>query len=87
MYSKKHILLDEACKREEENFLYNVLWIRKHYGISKEKMTRILEIGMKSLNKIESGVMPPRLSAKIIVKIYNNFGILSEDMFKNRFHD
>ncbi len=69
MSNTKHNLLNKEYKREEENFLYNVLWLRKHYGFSKNKMAKILEIGIGSLNKIESGEMPPRLSAKTIINI------------------
>lgn len=46
-----------------DNFLHNIAWLRQHYGFSKRKMAKILHIGIPSLNKIESGKCPERLSS------------------------
>ena len=45
-------------------------------------MAEILGIGIKSLEKLENGILPPRLSVKIIFNIYYSFGILPKDQFK-----
>ena len=67
---------DEQIK----NFCANVKTLRKKYGLSKEEMAKILHIGAKSLTIIESGTLPVRLSANIVIQIYRSFGILPSDI-------
>lgn len=71
---------NEANKIACENFTYNVSYLRKHYGLSKKKMAELLDIGVGSLNKIEMGELPPRLSVEILFNIYNNFGVHPKDI-------
>ncbi|MBQ4598311.1 MAG: helix-turn-helix transcriptional regulator [Clostridia bacterium] len=79
----------EECKttleQQKENVLHNIVWLRNYYGIPKKRMAELLEIGIGSLNKIESGEMPPRLSAEVIINIYNLFGIHPKDLVGKRF--
>lgn len=77
--------IEEQCKIEIANYTYNVKWLREHHHLTKKQMAKILDISISSLNKLESGTIPPRLGIKIIINIYNNFGIYSEDMFTQRF--
>lgn len=67
---------DEQIK----NFCANVKNLRKKYGLSKKEMAKILHIGVKSLTVIESGTLPVRLSANIVIQIYRSFGILPSDV-------
>ena len=44
-------------------------------------MAKKLGIGVKSLELIESGSLPPRVSVRVVYMIYENFGILPKDIF------
>ena len=65
-------------------FLHNIVWLRKHYGLSKKEMAKRLGIGLWSLNKIEKGEWPPRLYCDIIFAVYQNFGISCADLLSLR---
>lgn len=56
-------------------FSQNVMYLRKSHNITKKEMVKILGIGINSLNKLEQGILPPRLSVKILFRIRNYFGI------------
>ncbi|MBO5323027.1 MAG: helix-turn-helix transcriptional regulator [Oscillospiraceae bacterium] len=62
-------------------FLHNVAWLRRHYGISKKRMAKLLGIGLWSLNKIEKGEIPPRLDVSIIFAISRQFSIPPAELF------
>lgn len=79
-------MIDEV-KKEMENFLYNVKWLRHRHGLSKKRMAELLGIGLWSLNKIENGEMPPKLDIGIIVQIKNHFGIYPKEQFESRLED
>ena len=73
--------------KEMENFLSNIVWIRKKQGISKKNMAKILKISVSSFNKIENGICPPKLSANVVWRIYLNFGICPDEQFCRRLED
>lgn len=75
---------EPACKQHVENMLHNITWLRKHYGISKKHMAKLLGIGIGSLNKIENGKMPPLLSAEIFLRIHDLFNIRPQDLISKR---
>ena len=54
---------------------HNLAWLRKKYGYSKKTMAKHLGIGVGSLNKLERGEMPRRLSVEIFYAVYDHFGI------------
>ena len=62
---------DEAIKY----LSYNILCLRRTNNLTKKEMAKILGIGIASLNKIEQGILPPRLSVTILFKIQAHFGI------------
>lgn len=66
------------------NFLHNVVWLRKQHGLSKKQMAKILGIGIGSLNKLENGELPPRMSIRILDRIQKYFGISKADQFAKR---
>ncbi len=72
---------EELIFTDAEIFMFNVVWLRKEYGLSKKKMAKILGISAGTLNKIEKGELPPRLSVEIVFNIYNYFGILPKNQF------
>ncbi len=74
-------------KNELDNVLDNIKWLRRNNNISKKQMAKILGIGLKTLNKIEDGEMPPRLGAGILCNISKHFGISSYKLFEQNFHE
>lgn len=68
-------------KNETEIFGKNIVYLRKSNNLSKRKMAEILGIGVKSLEKLENEILPPRLSAEIVFNIYDKFGVLPKDQF------
>ena len=62
--------------------LHNIVWLRKHYGISKKRMAKMLGIGLWSINKIELGEIPPRLDVRIIFAISRQFSIPPAELFR-----
>lgn len=73
--------------KETATFLHNITYLRKRDGLSKQNMAKILGIGLASLNLIENGQLPPRLSANIIFCVHEHFGILPKDQFTKRLDD
>ena len=70
-----------------EIFSKNMKDIRAKNNISKKEMAKILGIGVGSLSKIESGILPPKLEANILIKIYHKFGILPSELFSKESFD
>lgn len=56
-------------------FVYNIVWLRKHYEFSEEKMAEIMEISVDLLKQIELGQGADELSVEVVYKIYNFFGV------------
>ena len=75
---------NEESKRQRQNFMYNVAWLRKHHGLSKKKMAGLLRIREETLTRLKRGGMPPKLSAEIILNIWDHFGIHPKDQFGQR---
>ena len=67
--------------REAEIWMKNVCFLRKITGLSKRKMATLMGIGVASLNKIERGEMPERLTVEVIFRIEKEFGIPSKYQF------
>lgn len=70
-----------------DTFLHNITWLRKHYGLSKKEMAKRLEIGLFTLNKIEKGELPPRLTCDIIFCVHKKFGIGMAEVLSRRLGD
>lgn len=73
--------------RQLENFAHNVTWLRQYYGISKKRMAQLLKISINSLTRLESGEVPPKMSALILLHVYKHFGIRPSDQFGSRLGD
>lgn len=65
-------------------FLYNIVWLRKHYRLSKKEMARRLGIGLWSLNIIEKGKLPPHLHCDVLFAAHKNFGISCATLVSQR---
>lgn len=68
---------------EKENFCRNVKKLRANNFLTKTEMARKLKISMYTLNKIESGELPRRLTVEIIYAIVDEFDIKAEDLFND----
>ena len=68
-----------------DNFCQNVSAIRKKHCLSKKEMARLLGIGIGSLNKLERGIIPERMSCDIIIRISRIFDIEITDIFAENF--
>lgn len=77
----------ETEGEKEQNFLYNLKYLRKSDGISKRKMAKLLGIGIGSLNKIESGKLPPRLGVSVFFDAQRLFGITPQEQLSGRLGD
>ena len=44
----------------------NIKFLRINHNLTKKKMCKIMGIGIQSFNKIESGVIPPRLELRAL---------------------
>lgn len=65
-----------------ENFCRNVRRLRLLHQLSQNQMAQVMRIGVKSLRKIESGVIPPRLSCEVLCYLQNAFGVPRETLFR-----
>lgn len=65
-------------------FVYNIVWLRKHYEFSEEKMAEIMEISVDLLKQVESGQGADELSAEVVYKIHNFFGVLPNVLMGKR---
>lgn len=64
-------------------FTKNIALIRNKNKLSKTKMAKLLGISTKTLNKLENGVIPPRIGVNVIFNIQDNFGIPAKLLFKD----
>lgn len=74
-------MIEIRSKEELNNLLYNIKWLRVQHGLSEKQMAEILGIGVGSLQKIEKGELPPRLSVNIVFEVQNYFDIKPKDLF------
>ena len=66
---------------EIQAFCKNVKGLRVKYNLTKKRMSSLLGIGIKTLNKIEEGILPARLSAGVIIKVSITFEISPSQLF------
>ena len=67
---------------EIQTLCENIKLLRTMLGLSKKEMAQRIKISVASLNKLESGILPPRLCYDLIIYINREFGILPSQMFK-----
>lgn len=79
--------MDEEMLMQRRNLFYNVAWLRRHYGISKKRMAQLLGIGVGTLNKLEQGKMPPKMSVMVLHNIRTQFSVSLDDLFGKRLDD
>lgn len=76
--------MNEKMKREWENFVHNLKWLRTQHGLSKKEMAKRLNISVWMLNKIERGEQPPRLTIDIFFAVQDQFGLHPAEQFAHR---
>ena len=70
-----------------EVFTHNIRWLRKKHGLSKRKMAELLGIGLWSLNRLERGQIPPRMTIEILFAVQKHFGISPAAQLESRLGD
>ena len=69
-------------EEEISNFCKNVGELRFKNKLTKKEMADILGTSVRSITLIEKGIIPPRLSVRVLVNIYNYFNILPNKLFE-----
>ena len=69
---------------ELDNLLYNIAWLRRTGGLSKREMATRLGVGRKTLDLMERGEVPPRLSASVIFAVEKQFGVSRSALLSHR---
>ena len=62
-------------------FCMNVKMLRGKHMITKKDMSIIMGISVKTLDKIEKGILPPSLSCDVIFRISKVFKISPSALF------
>lgn len=68
-------------KNDAQILCQNIKFLRQKHKLSKNKMAQILGVSMKTLNCIENGILPPRMSCEPLFRIQRHFGILPQHLF------
>ena len=67
-----------------DNLIHNIITLRKQYGLTKKAMAKLLGLSLYSLNKLESGIMPPHLDVEMVFRAQACFSIPIRDLFGRR---
>ena len=67
-------------EKEYKILLDNIVWLRKHYEFSKERMAEIMGISIEMINEIENGKLPDDLTVEAVLNMYRFFGIEPQDL-------
>lgn len=65
-------------------FCKNIVLIREKYLFSEREMARSLGISVRQMKKIEKGVLPDRMTARIIFRASRCFGVPPRELFLKR---
>ncbi len=77
-------MFNQEIREELDTLIHNIIWLRKHHGLSQKQMAKILHIGVKSLQHLEQGEIPSHLTLEIFSHIHRYFGICPYDQLKIR---
>lgn len=72
---------DHELFNERQIFLSNLTRLRQKHNLTQTQMANILGIGITSWRSIERGVMPPKLSAAVVYRAADAFGIPAARLF------
>lgn len=76
-----------SVEKEMKTFLHNLVWLKNHYNLSKEKMAEMLEISVEIWEEVEVGRIPTNLTGEIFYKIKDNFDINPSDIIYKKFEE
>ena len=65
-------------------FCENIRNLRNEEKLSKTRMAKILGISIKTLTQIENGIVPNRVTCRLLFRIYDNFKILPSEIMTKR---
>ncbi len=74
-------MIRKTNEQQIKTLLKNIALLRKQNSLSKKEMAHLLGIGIKSLNKIENGELPPHLGVDILFCIEKHFCIPCKNQF------
>ncbi len=66
---------------EIQVFCKNIADLRKQYHFTQKEMAGILHIGVGSLAKLESGMLPVGMGVDVLFRVYDVFHILPQNLF------
>ena len=72
-----------TIEQEKNIFCENIKQLRLRNRLSKKEMAKILNVGIKTINVIESGTIPKRLTVKILIIIQDRFSITPSSLFSS----
>ena len=72
---------NDPGRTESAIFLKNLAALRKQHNLPQLQMAKILGIGIASWCMIERGIMPPKLSAAVVYRAADAFGIPAARLF------
>ena len=79
--------MEDENRLQLENLICNIVFLRKHFGISRKRMAKLLGIGVTTLQKLEQGILSPRLGVDIFFHIQRNFGIAPVTILTRRLEE
>ena len=65
--------IKETNEQELKIFTENIKLLREKASLTQSQMAELLNISIGSLEKLESGVIPKRLSVEVVFKIMSVF--------------
>lgn len=67
-------------RQEAINFCKNVTLLRKQHGLTQVQMAAILDVGVGTVRSLERGILPPRLTIAVLLRVYDHFHVLPSRM-------
>lgn len=66
----------------EKSFARNFLFLRRENKLTQKQMAEKLKTSIYTVRKIEHGTVPKKLSVKLLINIYQTFGVCAKELFK-----
>lgn len=76
---------DFSIEKEIRIFLHNLVWLKQHYGYTKQEMAEILDISEELWEEVEKIKIPTRLTGEVFYRIKEHFDITPSDMLYKEF--
>ncbi len=76
------IKMNSQLSKEFFIFCENVKKLRTKNNLSKSAMARILGIMPSTLTELEHGILPDRLSCRILSRMHHYFGVEISNLFR-----